>query len=46
MLPKKVDKSDSESFCVQCAQALGYMLETTCSDDEIVRLWNKLLQPG
>jgi putative DNA methylase len=43
-LPATVDKTDSESFCAQCAQALGYMLETACSADEIVRLWHDLVR--
>jgi putative DNA methylase len=42
-LPQAIDKSESLSFCQDCATALGWMLNGNMTESEIGRKWNELL---
>jgi hypothetical protein len=41
---EKIDISDSETFCRQCAVALGWMLESDNSPEYIRKTWKQLIQ--
>ena len=41
-----IDTDDSETFCRQCGEAVGWLLEGDFSDDEIRAIWNILIQEG
>ena len=38
-----ISAADSESFCRQCAAAVGWLLQTDCSPEEIRAIWNGLI---
>lgn len=40
----KIDTTDSETFCRQCAAALGWLLESNYSPDQIRATWKKMIQ--
>ena len=42
-MPSAIDRSSSEHFCRDCADALGWMLDSDLSDSEIIALWERLL---
>jgi hypothetical protein len=42
---ESIDTGDSETFCRQCGAALGWLLESECSVDEIRDKWRELI-PG
>ena len=39
-----IDTSDSESFCRQCSETLGWLLESALSSAEIRAIWKKLIR--
>jgi len=39
----RIDTSESEGFCRQCGRALGWLLESAFSPDQIRSIWNKLI---
>jgi putative DNA methylase len=41
---EKIDVSDSETFCRQCAAALGWFLASDHSPEEIREAWKQLIQ--
>lgn len=45
-LPAKVDGTDSRMFCESCATALGWMLESELSEQEIATTWVALMCPS
>ena len=44
--PDKIDTTDSETFCRQCAAALGWILENESSPSEIRAAWEGLITPS
>jgi putative DNA methylase len=42
--PQDVDHSDSRAFCEGCATALGWLLDSHYSDDEVLAHWARLLE--
>ncbi len=40
--PTKIDKADSYTFCKQCGGALGYLLNTPLTRDEMTQTWTEL----
>ena len=41
---ENIDTDDSETFCRQCSAALGWLLESEFSSDEIRAIWQGLIQ--
>jgi putative DNA methylase len=41
---EKIDMSDSETFCRQCAAALGWLLASNHSPEKIREIWKQLIQ--
>ncbi len=41
--PGKVEVNDSYMFCRECSAALGWYLEDTCGESEILEGWNHLI---
>ncbi len=41
---EQIDTRDSETFCRQCASALGWLLESDYSSDKIRKTWKQLIQ--
>jgi len=39
----RIDTSESEGFCRQCGQALGWLLESASSPDQIRSIWTQLI---
>ena len=39
-----ISDDDSETFCRQCGAAVGWLLESDFSDDEIRATWNNLIR--
>ena len=42
--PTKIDTNDSESFCRQCGETLGWLLDSQLSPPEIRAVWKELIQ--
>ena len=42
--PERIETNDSETFCRQCGIALGWLLESGHSVDEIREVWRGLIQ--
>ena len=38
-----ISAADSETFCRQCAAAVGWLLQTDCAPEEIRAIWNGLI---
>ena len=43
-LPTSIDTNDSETFCRQCSETLGWLLDSRLSLSEIRMVWNELIQ--
>jgi putative DNA methylase len=41
---ERIDASDSETFCRQCAAVLGWLLESNQSSEQIRKTWKQLIQ--
>jgi len=41
---EQIETRDSETFCRQCASALGWLLESDTPPDEIRKIWKQLIQ--
>lgn len=41
--PAQVDDSDSYTFCRDCGAVLGWLLDSSSTDDEIRNIWTRLL---
>ncbi|MEW6586696.1 MAG: DNA methyltransferase, partial [Nitrospirota bacterium] len=41
---ERIDTSDSETFCRQCATTLGWVLESDLSREQIQKTWKRLIQ--
>lgn len=41
---ERIDTSDSETFCRQCAMSLGWLLETNHQPEQIRKIWKQLIQ--
>ncbi|MFZ5821094.1 MAG: hypothetical protein ACOYYJ_14460 [Chloroflexota bacterium] len=41
---EKIDTTDSETFCRQCSAALGWLLESDDSTEQIRATWKKMIQ--
>lgn len=44
-LPKSITTQDSENFCRQCNEVLGWLLSNPSTDEEIRTTWNNLIAP-
>jgi adenine-specific DNA methylase len=42
--PNKIDKTDSRKFCEDCATALGWILASTLTEEEIEHTWINLMK--
>jgi len=42
--PAQVDNSDSYTFCRECGAILGWLLDSSSTDDEIRNIWTRLLE--
>jgi len=40
----RIDTEDSETFCRQCGEALGWMLDDSFSEENIRGIWNQLIR--
>jgi len=43
-LPDRVDMDDSRSLTTDCSTVLGWLLDSGCSEDEILECWTALLK--
>jgi putative DNA methylase len=43
-LPDQVNMDDSRSFTADCSAALGWLLDSNCSESEILKCWEALLK--
>jgi adenine-specific DNA methylase len=41
---EKIDTNDSETFCRQCAAALGWLLDSSYPSEKIREIWKQLIQ--
>ncbi|MDI6768836.1 MAG: DNA methyltransferase [Anaerolineales bacterium] len=41
---ERIDTSDSETFCRQCAMSLGWLLESNHQPEQIRKIWKHLIQ--
>jgi hypothetical protein len=41
---ERINTRDSETFCRQCAFALGWLLQSDYQPDEIRKTWKQLIQ--
>jgi adenine-specific DNA methylase len=41
---ERIDTTESERFCRECGSALGWLLETQKSPDEIREVWRQLIR--
>jgi hypothetical protein len=45
-IPDQVHLDDSHSFIADCSAILGWLLDSDCSEDQILELWTALLEGG